>query len=95
MAWNTQKNRVFFERISNVAYQLQSIDEEIRRLSDIYVADGVAASPEFVDANNLTVADINAMVQIAAAYRAFLDNGAVATADRRASVARVLAARQA
>ena len=94
MTWNAQKNSIFFQRVSNVAYSLQSISEEIARLADIWTAENVSASPEYVDSDGLVKADITAMIAVAGAYQNFLDNGTVATTDRRNTVATILAARQ-
>lgn len=95
MAWNQQKNDIFFQRVGNLADAMQSVSEEIARLADIWQAEGLAdGDPAFVDARGMTVADIAAMVGIAGAYQAFLDNGVVAQADRRPDLARILASRR-
>ena len=93
MAWNPQKNDIFFQRVSNVAYELQSISEEIARLAEIWTAENVSASPVYVDANGMTVADITSMISVVSAYQNFLDDKAVSQADRRAVLAVILAAR--
>lgn len=91
MTWNSQKNAVFFKRVRNVALAMQDTFDEIERLKLIYNAEGLSTGdPEYVDAEGLTVAELDAFFPVALDFQKFLTNQAVTTQDREALIAPII-----
>ena len=81
MAWDINKNDIFFRRAQNWASALVNLLEERDRLIDLYTneANGDAA---FVDTSIATTAELIALAGVMNAADAMVNNATVATADR-------------
>ena len=81
MAWDENKNDIFFRRAQNWAASVVNLLEERDRLIDLYTneANGDAA---FVDTQVATVAELVALAGVMNAMHAMVNNAAVTTEDR-------------
>jgi len=81
MAWDANKNQIFFQRAQNWAQSLTNLLEERNRLIDLYTneANGDAA---FVDTSIATVAEVVSLAGVMNAINDAVNNGAVSQANR-------------
>ena len=81
MAWDQNKNDVFFRRLQNWAGAVVNLLEERDRLIDLYQneANGDAA---FVDTDIATTAEAVELAGVMGALDAMVNNGVVAQEDR-------------
>ncbi len=91
MAHNPSKNIVLFKRIQHMTRMLHGIDQLATDEKQVWLADEVSTSPDFVDAADLTTTDIIDMISVLQSFQSFMDNKTVSTADRRSTLARILA----
>ena len=82
MAWDQNKNDVFFRRCQNWAGAITNLLEERDRLINLYQneANGDAA---FVDTNIATTAEVVALAGVMNSLDDMVNNGAVTQADRQ------------
>lgn len=93
-AWNAAKQQVFVERLSNISHQFQDSREECQRLIDIYVTEGVEASPDFVDhPSGITTVEMTALKDYCLAFVDFNENIGVPAANRRMAIVPFLSTR--
>lgn len=93
MAWDTNKNDIFFRRCQNWAAAVVNLLEERDRLIDLYTneANGDAA---FVDTDIATTAELVALAGVMNAMDAMVNDGAVSQADRMPLLTPFLATEQ-
>ncbi len=84
MAYDANKHQIFSDRVQNLARTIQSAREEALLLDAIYINETASGSdPAYIDNDNATAAEHTDMVLLMRSLKAFLENEAVATADRQ------------
>jgi len=81
MAWDANKNDIFFQRAQNWAQSLTNLIEERNRLIDLYTNEA-NGDPAFVDTAIATTAEIVALAGVMNAINDAVNNGVVSQADR-------------
>lgn len=81
MAWDQNKNDVFFRRCQNWAAAVANLLEERDRLIDLYQNEA-NGNPAFVDTNIATTAEVVALAGVMNSLDAMVNNGAVAQENR-------------
>jgi len=87
MAYGSAKHAIWTERCKNYAKTVQAVWEEGQRLNEIYTNETASGSDAAFVANSLaSKQEFIDMVVLMQAFDAFLNNSAVATADRMANL---------
>lgn len=81
MAWNASNQASFEARLFGMARALQNVRDELDRLADLYVQESVASDPAFIG-DQVTTAEMTAMISMLNELRDFFENGVVAQANR-------------
>jgi hypothetical protein len=89
MAWTTARQTAFASRCFQLAMILRQAEDMADDIYEIWFANAISADPAFQDTGALTEQDMTDAVTVAEHFRAFLRNGAVATADRSSTLARL------
>lgn len=81
MAWNPSNQASFEARLFGLARALQDVRDEMARLADLYVQEGVAASPDFVG-DKVTTTEMQDFITLGSHLTNFFENGTVPTQNR-------------
>jgi hypothetical protein len=89
MAWTAERQLAFASRCHQLAVALRQAEDMADDIFEIWFANAVSGEETFQNTGALTEQDMTDAVTLADHFRAFLRNGAVATADRSAVLARI------
>jgi hypothetical protein len=73
MAYNSETNRVFFERMRNLAVALQNAREEANRLRNIKTQQAASAGAVYATVDGITTAEADAFISYLTDFTNFND----------------------
>ena len=89
MAYSTEKNQVFMERLKNAAVAFQNLREEAQRLRDWYfdeISPAAVDDEDFVDTSIATVDEAKMMINYLGDFQSLNDNVALSADARRVTL---------
>ena len=89
--WTASKNGHFFQRATYIAERMQVLRNECASMLEWWAAESVSSDPAFLAVDGITTAEVTDLMTYCQSLYSFHENEAVATSNRKATLAPFLA----